>query len=158
MSRFPVHRNVMVASSTYFKALLGPNYREANRKVVLNAIDGATLGIIIDYCYSGSVQIGEKNVVDIMSAASSMKFVQLEEKCAKFLRQQLSVENSIKTLLIADQYNSMGLRNHAMQFICANFAKTSSADIVKLDEKMFGEILEQSKIVADENVIFDRMV
>lgn len=159
MSRFPVHRIVMVASSPYFKAMLVSNFKEANQEeVVLNAIDGATLSTVIKYCYSGSAQINEENVGGIMSAASSMMFVQLKEKCANFLRQRLGVENSIEILLIADQYNLTGLRNNAMQFICANFAEIPSADMVKLDEKMFGEILEQGKIVADETVIFDRLV
>lgn len=149
----------MVASSPYFQALLGPNYKEANQnEVILKAINGATLDIIINYCYSGTVCIDNENVEDIMDAASSMEMVHLEEKCINFWRQQLDADNCIKILLIAEQYNSVDLRNKAWQKICWNLKKIPIADMLELDENIFSEILKNDKIDAAETDIFDRFV
>lgn len=159
ISRFPVHRNVMVASSPYFKAMLGPNNKKAKQnEIVLPALSGPTLKEIVNFCYSGLVCLTKKNVHVIMAAASRIEFVQLKEKCADFLRMQLNVENSAEILLVADQYNLAGLRNKAMRFICENFDKVPTTDMVKLDAKMFGKILKKDNLDADETEVFDCFV
>lgn len=79
--RFNVHRNIMMASSPYFNALLGPNYKEAEKKEIkLSKIDGKTLKTIIHFCYTGRVEITNDTVADILAAASSMELVQLGPK------------------------------------------------------------------------------
>lgn len=147
----------MVASSPFFKAKLGPNFEKTNDKeIVLHAINDATLDIIVSYCYCGSAQITIENVDNILAAASSVELVRLKEKCANFWRRRLNIENLVKVLLIADQYELEDLRRTALQFVCANFGKIP--DIVNLDQNMFGEVLKQHKIDADETEISDCLV
>lgn len=149
----------MAASSPYFKALLGPNYQEANQEeIVLNVLSGTTLNTIVNYCYSGTVRITNENVVEIMAAASSVDMERLEDKCAMFLSQQLDADCCINTYLIADQFNLIGLREKALLFVCKHFDKIPPADMMKLDVNTFNEILNSEKITAAEINIFDRFV
>lgn len=153
--RFPVHRAIMVGSSPYFKALLGPNYIEANQKeIALKEIDGSTLKTIIGYCYSGNVRITYENADDIMAAASSTELLQLEGRCTRFWHEQLDVGNSVNILLIAAKYNLQQLWKRALRTICENFEKIPHADLMQIDHGNFKAILHEDKINAAENNVF----
>lgn len=112
----------MMSASDYFQALLGPNFREGRKKIInLPNIDGATLKVIIQFCYTGKVQINAENIVNILSAASAMELVLIEEKCEQFWNENLATFNCIDIFSLADKYNFRDLRQKALEFICENF-------------------------------------
>lgn len=83
--RFPVHRIVMATSSEYFETLLAPHVVEGRKdEVIIEDIDGPTLKSIIDYCYTGCIDITEENVDSIFAAASKSEFTELVRRCRKF--------------------------------------------------------------------------
>lgn len=68
----------MMSASKYFRALLGPYFKEGHdNEVIISNIDGPTLNLIINYCYSGKIQITDDNIMEIVSAASAMELVLL---------------------------------------------------------------------------------
>lgn len=157
--RFPVHRNIIAASSPFFKAMLGPNYKEANQKeIVLGNIYGHTLKLIIDFCYSGQIKITFENIDDVITAASGMELVQLEERCADFWFERLATESSVNILMAADKFNLKDLWNTSLQFICKNFRKISNAALVETNGTNFNEIICSNEIEAPEDVIIDHFI
>lgn len=158
-SRFPAHRVIMAASSEYFKALLGPNFREGSEKLVtLKEIDGPTLKCVIDFIYTGNVTITNENVHAIIAAASSMGPITLETKCAAFWESILAVGNCVEILLNAEKYHLKELVPKAECFICVNFVAVPIGDIPKLSAVHMEKLLDNTKIDADESDIFDRLV
>lgn len=149
----------MLASSPYFKALLGPNYKEANQnEIVLGEIDGKTLKTIIHFCYSGLVEITDDAVNDIVAAASSMELVQLEQRCSNFWSKNLNVANCVNILKYADKYNLKDLYCESFQYICENLVHIPAVDMAKVDENNFNAILAGDKINTDEKNVFNCFV
>lgn len=149
----------MVAASPYFEALLGPNYKEANEsEVTLSDIDGKTLKAVIDFCYTGRIAITHENVGHIMGAASSKELVPLEKLCSKFWSENLDSNCCLNVLSEAEKYHLTELSETSMRYICENLMDIPIREMVKIDQKMLGAILEQNEITAAESVIFDRFM
>lgn len=154
--RFAVHRNILVAASPYFQALLGPNYKEANEKeVVLSDIDGKTLKAIIGFCYTGHIEITAENIDDTMAAASSKELVYLEKMCSQFCCVNLNANNCLSVLLIAEKYHLNDLSQTSLRYICENFIDIPIKDMMEIDEKILETILKQNQINAAEIFIFE---
>lgn len=147
----------MTAASKYFTASLGPNFREANHKeFVLDDTDGDTVKMIVDFCCTGHINLTEENINNIVTIASSVELDFLEEKCRQFLSDNLNINNSLETLLIADSYSI--LRQQAFQFICEAFESIPSTKIQKFDYALFEELLKCNDVDATEEMIFNRLL
>lgn len=149
----------MAASSKYFKALLGPSFREAEKKLVtLGEIDGPTLKHVIDFVYTGSVRITDENVWEIIAAASSMELVVLESKCGTFWKKSLSVANCVDILLAKKKYNLEELAPNVQRFICRNWSDVRNDELAKIDAENFQELLQRDDFYVDEIDVFVSVV
>lgn len=149
----------MTAASKYFTVSLGPNFREANHKeFVLDDTDGDTVKMIVDFCCTGHINLTEENIKNIVTIASSVEIDFLEEKCRQFFSDNLSINNSLETLLIADKYSYSVLRQQAFQFICETFESIPSTEILKFDHALFEELLKCNDVDATEEMIFNRLL
>lgn len=155
----PVHRLVLIGASRYFEALLGPNFREGsnNEDIILPHIDGTTLRLVIDYCYTGRIDINNNNVNSIVCAASSMEFIELEQLCCQFLGQNLCTDNCIETFLLADKFSFDSLKRKAFLRILNHFENVPPEEFLRFDVKNLMELLNYDKIEASEETVFDRL-
>ena len=72
-----VHRNVLVACSDYFRAMLTGDMRESREScVTLQGITSFGLQAVIEFIYSGSLKISLDNVEEILAAASHLQVSQ----------------------------------------------------------------------------------
>lgn len=148
----------MSASSKYFEALFGPDYKEgAENQVTLN-IEKETLKAIIDYCYTGRIEINADNADDILDAASSTGIIALEEMVGEFWCDHLEIENCVEILTMADKYYLTKLWQKALQFCGRNFDKLPSPDILSIDESILRKLLALDEITVAEEQIFDYVV
>lgn len=151
---------VMSLSSGFFRALLGPNFREGQeREVTISNIDGPTLKTIIDYCYYGRIHINGENSVKIVSAASAMELVGIEKNCEKSWISELATENCVDIFLLAERYCLSELRNKSLHFICKHFKAIAAENIFVLEYPYphFADILKCDKVEALEDLIFVRL-
>jgi len=69
-----VHRNVLVACSDYFRAMLTGDMRESREPcVTLQGISSFGLQAVIEFIYSGALKISLDNVEEILAAASHLQ-------------------------------------------------------------------------------------
>lgn len=115
------------------------------------------LKTILDFIYSGQIDINEENVGDIVAAASSMELIALEERCGKFWAVDLKVENCVEIYLNADKYRLSDLHTKALKFVCNHFEAVPIDDIQQLDEKNLLDVLKYDEITAPETIIFNRL-
>lgn len=157
--RCPVIRKIISKSSKYFEALLGPDFREGTENViVLPNVDGPTLKAIICYIYAGFIELTEDNIATILAAASGMELISLEEKCEKYLEENLSKDNCVAILMLADTYAFGQLKMKALTEVCAHFEYIPMADILSMEGNSFNEILKCDKIKIPETKIFEYLV
>lgn len=59
----PAHKAVLAACSPYFYAMFTSDLAEARAdRIVLQEVDGKALSLLIDFVYSGEIQVTEDNV------------------------------------------------------------------------------------------------
>lgn len=151
----------MMSSSKYFQALLGSHFKEGQQgKVTIADIDGPTLKSIIEFCYTGELQITDENIEQIIAAASAMEFVVIEEKCQQFWSENVATSNCLEIFSLADRYSFLKLRKKLLDIICEYFDVVSIIELQALTFSCFLELLKCDLIhvVWQEEFIFHRMM
>lgn len=120
--RVPIHRVVLIAASQYFSALFGRNFEGSDySEFILEEFDGQTLQAIVNFCYSGYVELTQANVDKLIAAASKFQIDLLEEKCWLFRSDTLDASNAMNVLSIADKFSKPDLRERALTTIWITF-------------------------------------
>lgn len=140
--------------------MLGLNLSDESvqSELVLYETDGDNVRVIVDFCYTGHINLTEKNAETFLSIAQSFEFDLLERECLRFYAGQLSVNNFEDTLLIADKFNNAELREHVINFLCECFESVSLTDVQRLGFSSLHRLLECEKIQATEELIFKRVM
>uniref|UniRef100_H3B913 Zinc finger and BTB domain containing 8A n=1 Tax=Latimeria chalumnae TaxID=7897 RepID=H3B913_LATCH len=106
---FKAHRNILFASSGYFKMLLSQNAREDGQPTAASfeVFSSDTFTIILDFVYSGKLSLTSQNVIEVMSAASYLQMTDVINVCKTFIKSSLDI-SEIKE---KDRYFSLSDKN-----------------------------------------------
>lgn len=101
---FKAHRNVLFASSGYFKMLLSQNSKETSQPTTatFQAFSPDTFTVILDFVYSGKLSLTGQNVIEVMSAASFLQMTDVIDVCKTFIKSSLDISEKEK-----DRYFSL---------------------------------------------------
>lgn len=101
---FKAHRNVLFASSGYFKMLLSQNSRETSQPTTatFQTFSPDTFTVILDFVYSGKLSLTGQNVIEVMSAASFLQMTDVISVCKTFIKSSLDISEKEK-----DRYFSL---------------------------------------------------
>ncbi|CAH2222247.1 zinc finger and BTB domain-containing 8A [Pelobates cultripes] len=95
---FKAHRNVLFASSGYFKMLLSQSCRDVGEPTTatFDIFSADTFTAIIDYVYSGKLPLSGQNVIEVMSAASYLQMTDVINVCKEFIKSSLDINEKDK--------------------------------------------------------------
>lgn len=130
---FNVHRAVLSASSAYFEAMFRPvtSLCEGTQKsVVLHSIDPDILKMLLDFIYTGRIDIRQCNVQELLAAADMLQITEIVEGCCDFLCRELHASNALGILRFAEAHHCEPLAESAQTFIYTNFP------VVALEDEM----------------------
>lgn len=101
---FKAHRNVLFASSGYFKMLLSHHSKETGppTTATFQAFSPDTFTVILDFVYSGKLSLTGQNVIEVMSAASFLQMTDVISVCKTFIKSSLDISEKEK-----DRYFSL---------------------------------------------------
>ncbi|KAH0631108.1 hypothetical protein JD844_005210 [Phrynosoma platyrhinos] len=101
---FKAHRNVLFASSGYFKMLLSQSSKETSQPTTatFQAFSPETFSVILDFVYSGKLSLTGQNVIEVMSAASYLQMTDVISVCKTFIKSSLDISEKEK-----DRYFSL---------------------------------------------------
>ena len=117
-----VHRNVLAASSPYFRAMFTGCLAESSKeKIKLIDIEGKSLREVIEFMYTSSVSITDDNVESLLKAASVFQLIEIVNVCCEFLKEQLHPSNCLGIAALADTFSCEELLNEANKFTVKNF-------------------------------------
>lgn len=63
--------------------------------MTLQELDERAMETIVDFFYSGEIEISENNVQDLLPVTCLLQVQSVQEACCEFLKRQLSSENCL---------------------------------------------------------------
>ncbi|NWZ69032.1 ZBT8A protein, partial [Acrocephalus arundinaceus] len=105
---FKAHRNVLFASSGYFKMLLSQSSKETSQPTIatFEVFSPETFMVILDFVYSGVLSLTGQNVIEVMSAASYLQMTDILNVCKTFIKSSLDINEKEK-----DHYLSLSAKS-----------------------------------------------
>ena len=126
---FKAHRNVLSAASPFFCKLLQSDMKENREGVVqFEEISGAVMEDVLEFIYTGSVEVNQENCKDLIAAANYLLVPGLKKLSARFLEREMSKSNCISTFYFAEMYQCDELITNTRKFIHVNFASVAEMD------------------------------
>ena len=148
-NEFKAHRNVLSAASPFFSKLLQSEMKEKEEGVIrFEEISKSILSDVLEFIYTGSVEINEKNARDLIIAADYLLLESLKTISGRFLEKQMSSYNCISTIHFAEKYRCEELVLRSTKFIQDNFTS-----VAKSDEFLNLDAEEVEKWISSENIL-----
>ncbi|XP_040192970.1 zinc finger and BTB domain-containing protein 8B [Rana temporaria] len=90
---FKAHRNVLFANSGYFRAMLVHYIQDSGRHSTasLDIVTSEAFSTILDFIYSGKLNLSGENVIEVMSAASYLQMTDVVNFCKAYIRSSLDI-------------------------------------------------------------------
>ncbi|WKX94017.1 hypothetical protein Q1695_011350 [Nippostrongylus brasiliensis] len=117
------HKLVLAAASPYFRETLstGGFVESKEIRVVVKDIDDETLRLLVDYFYTGRLDIKEKNVKALFGVAKNLHLDSVLNECTRYLKEHLSISNCMETAAFAKAHNCIELDDAAVSFTRQHF-------------------------------------
>ena len=148
-NEFKAHRNVLSAASPFFSKLLQSEMKEKEEGVIgFEEISKSILSDVLEFIYTGSVEVNEKNARDLITAADYLLLESLKIISGRFLEKQMTTCNCISTFHFAEKYRCEELVLRSTKFIQDNFTS-----VAKSDEFLNLEAEEVEKWISSENIL-----
>ncbi|XP_038248590.1 kelch-like protein 38 [Dermochelys coriacea] len=156
----PCHRNVLAASSPYFKAMFCNNFKErCQAKVDLKGIDSNILYQIVLYVYTGEILITPENVMYLMEATSMLQYIKLFQACSLYLQDQLTPGNCLSMLRLSEILNCQNLNKKAKEIALKYFPEVaSSEDLKELCALELIDYLGDDELCGEEEQVFETLI
>ena len=154
---FKAHRNVLSAASPFFFKLFQSDMKENREGIVrFEEISGAVMEDVLEFIYTGSVEVTQENSKDLIAVANYLVIPGLKNLPGQFLEQQITKSNCISTFYFAEMYQCNELITNTRKFIHANFASVAEMDeFLNLEAKEVERWISSDEIsVAAEADVF----
>ena len=155
---FKAHRNVLSAGSPFFFKLLQSDMKENREGIVrFEEISGAVMEDVLEFIYTGSVEVTQEKCKDLIAAANYLLIPGLKKLSGRFLEQQITKSNCISTFYFAELYQCDELITNSRKFIHANVASVAEMDeFLNLEAKEVERWISSDEIsVAVEADVFE---
>ena len=148
-ARLKAHRNVLCAASPFFYNALNTEMKEKEEGVIrLKDTSKALMERVLEYFYTGHVDISDNNAFELMAVADYFLMTSLKVLSSKFIQETLCASNSIMAYYSSVKYQCSDLREAAKSFILANFmAVSKSDDFLNLNLEQVEEWISSDEII-----------
>ncbi|XP_064445302.1 actin-binding protein IPP isoform X7 [Mirounga angustirostris] len=154
---FKVHRLVLAASSPYFAALFTGGMKESSKDVVqILGIEAGIFQILLDFIYTGIVNIGVNNVQELIVAADMLQLTEVVNLCCEFLKGQIDPLNCIGLFQFSEQIACHDLLEFTENYIHVHFLEVHSGEeFLALTKDQLIKILRSEELsIEDEYQVF----
>ena len=160
-ARLKAHRVVLCAASPFFFNALNSDMKEKKEGVIrLEGTSKAVMEEVLEYLYTGHVDIDEDNALNLLAASDYFLIPSLTTLCVRVILQALSLSSCIAAYYTAMKYRCEELQKGAKDFILANFvAVAETEDFLNLSSKQVEEWISSDEIIVEgEEDVFQVVV
>lgn len=118
-STVPAHRCILIARSEYFRQLLITKdpHEPYKKEIALNGLRCKTLQMILEFLYTGTVDIPFDVALELLVASENFNLSRLSMMCQQVLEKKIRVHNACHFLMISERYGLGHLRKSCSYFI-----------------------------------------
>lgn len=131
------------------------------KEITLHEIHENELKMLIDFFYTGIIDINERNVYDLLDTASRIEVTLVEDTCARFLWDNLNVSNCLMTWTLTESFaNLKALTEKAKKFVEEKFVEIVATEHVflLLDPSFLTTLLRSDALnVYSEEEVFNAL-
>nr|XP_039256623.1 uncharacterized protein LOC120333293 [Styela clava] len=132
---FPVHQNILIAASDYFRAMLSHDTKERQEGVVnMKEVEPDAVKLCIEFMNTGATTVTMKTVPNLLPAAGIMQLNALSENCVEVLSKNLKAENCISVLKMARMHGFAFLEEKALELFRENYNFEDFGDFAELEK------------------------
>lgn len=158
-----MHSIVLAAASDYFQFI----FSHHDKSVHLDFVDSKNLEAIIDFCYTGQVELNPENIECMSIAAHELKMLQLKSACSQYIESTVTVENSLQYALIAEKCGFGAAKELTQKFLtenCANICESNdmnakntthfsdiAQNLCENNCEVFEDVIKSVKSITDGN-------
>ncbi|XP_045185219.2 uncharacterized protein LOC123543188 [Mercenaria mercenaria] len=118
------HRCVLAVSSAYFKSMFAGCFVESSmQEIDLTEVtdDVATLETILEYMYTGEIEINNRNVGILVKLSFFFLLQEVQQLCVDYMESTICLQFSLKYYLDAVAYNLSGIEKKTAPFLRRRF-------------------------------------
>lgn len=152
-NEYPAHKIILSARSKVFNAMFQDKMKKSTLDHVYCAFDRVIVeGIkeevfleMLRYIYTGNVQNLDTLAFELLPVADRYDLQKLKIACGNVFLKNLSVQNAVEIVTVADMYNVGDLKKKTTRFI-----KEHSADVSKkTDSKAWEDLMSRPRLMKD---------
>ncbi|WKX93975.1 hypothetical protein Q1695_011327 [Nippostrongylus brasiliensis] len=154
------HKLVLAAASPYFRETLSSrSYASSNEiRIVVEDIDGKTLRVLVDYMYTGRIDISEKNVRVLFGAAKILQLDPVLGECTRYLIEHLNISNWMEEADFAKAHGCTELEDAAVLFARQHFWElVESEELMSMNETTFLHFISDDRLNS-KDAVFEAVV
>lgn len=154
-SHFDCHRIILAASSEYFLNLF--KWSAIAVVNVHNEMSGEVLKTVINYIYSGIIDLTTENMYEILRAANYFSLQELIEDCVEYLLNNITESNCVDILHLAYELDlkdmfSESLPYVALIFTCLMNDTEKSSKLFSLPTSIMVDLFKSDDLVTRDPV------
>ena len=153
---FPAHRCVLSASSSYFQALFSDDFLEKRSGVVeLEELGAIEMEKVLEFIYTGEVEIDLSNAQDLVMAADYLNIPALKLNASAVIERSINVSNCLTLQKFSTKFDCKLLKESCAFFINENFSQVAKSDeFGNLSFESLIELLTRDELnVVNENEV-----
>ena len=131
-STFPIHKSIVGPQSEYFDAVFFSAMKEQYQpEATVKGMTKAIIADILDFFYSGTIEITSNNVYEMMEAADYLNISAVKTFCTEFLLEEVKIENYLTLKRFSKLYDLNDLSEKVDNFIEKHFGLVITSDEFK---------------------------
>ena len=142
---------------TMLQAMFTAGLAETGQDLVtLNGVEASMMAGLIEYAYTGNINITKHNCQNLLSAANLLEVLPVRDACCQFLDRNMDETNCLGIHCFAEVHSCTELMHKAKTFVLKHFQEIIEGDeFVSITEGKLIEIISSDDLEVDkEETVF----
>lgn len=139
---------------------LGSLRESHQEEIKLGEVPGEPLQMLVQYCYTGTIELREDNVETLLATACLLQLTSVVSACCHFLAKQLHPSNCLGFALFAEQQGCSALLKLSSKYTCHHFMQVcKNQEFYQLNAEQIASLLKSDDLnVTSETDVFHALM